>query len=771
MSENTRKRDSQYPEANKSLIVKEDNQQILPSVDVRELVPEFQDEIDLRDLLDTLIRRKTPILTVAFIVFVMVALTSFLSTPLFQAKGMIKATARKTTVTNFERPEYQFIDSKEFRQTQIDLLQSEQLVSRVIQKLALAQHKNFNPALKEGQGKQEKGGLIQGLLSSLKNFIRTDQTEEVKNILTDEAKEDFLLQDLGNKFRNSFTIQPKKNSELVGIFFKSPDPALATAVVNSIMDEFIQMHMDSNLDASKIAGQFLEKQIRAAQIKLEESELQLNQFAKKIGIFSLDPEHNLVVKQLEEVNSALAKATSERVAKEAIYKQNTQLDEKSMEQVVNNALIQGLKNQYSTLEAEYKDLSVTFQSGYPKMQQLKAKMDEISSSITKEQQQIINSIKNNYETALKTEQFLITNAEAQQKKALDLGEKSTQYKILEREVESNKSIYQSLLQRSKEIEATVGASVTNIQIIDRAKQPHFPFKPKVAKNLLVGLLAGLMLGTGIAFTLEFFGNTIKNPDELADRFHIPILGLIPFDRDIVDDRQKMAMRFYSDPRSPVSEAFRTTMTSVRLSAADHPPKTILVTSILPGAGKSSLAVNAAFSYLADEESCLIIDVDLRKPSLHKIFSQSRRKQGLSSALSGMAHFDDVITNSEFPGLDFITGGPLPPNPAELLSSKRMREILATAAERYDRVILDGPPYQGFAEILVLSHMVDGVILVVVEGETPREGVRHFRKAVVNVGGRILGSIINKTGRKKGLSSYGSYKYYAYNYNYGEENAG
>jgi capsular exopolysaccharide synthesis family protein len=382
-------------------------------------------------------------------------------------------------------------------------------------------------------------------------------------------------------------------------------------------------------------------------------------------------------------------------------------------------------------------------------------------------------IKNDYETALKKEQALISNAETQQKKALDLGEKSTQYKILEREVETNKSIYQSLLQQSKEKEASVGAAISNIQVIDKATIPLYPFKPRVARNLLLGLVLGLMLGIGLAFTLEFFDNTIKNPDELADRFHIPVLGLIPFDKEVNEDRVKMAMRFFNDPRSAVAEAFRTTMTSVRLSSADHPPKTILLTSILPGAGKSSLAVNAAFSYLADEDRCLIIDVDLRKPSLHKIFEKAKRRQGLSSALSGMAKFDDVITNSEFPGLDFITSGPLPPNPAELLSSRKMREILAQASERYDRIILDGPPYQGFAEILVLSHMVDGVILVAVEGETPREGVRHFRKAVVNVGGHILGSIINKSGRKKGFSSYGSYKYYAYNYNYkyGEQQEG
>jgi capsular exopolysaccharide synthesis family protein len=233
----------------------------------------------------------------------------------------------------------------------------------------------------------------------------------------------------------------------------------------------------------------------------------------------------------------------------------------------------------------------------------------------------------------------------------------------------------------------------------------------------------------------------------------------------------MAMKFFNEPRSPVAEAFRTTMTSVRLSVADNPPKTILVTSILPGAGKSSMSTNAAFSYLAEEESCLIIDVDLRKPSLHKIFATSRKKLGLSSVLTGMAKLDEVISKTAFPGLDFISSGPLPPNPAELLSSKRMRQLLTVATQHYDRVILDGPPYQGFAEILVLSHMVDGVILIAVEGDTPREGVKHFRKAVVNVGGRILGAIVNKSGRKKGFSSYGSYKYYAYNYKYGEENAG
>ncbi len=272
----------------------------------------------------------------------------------------------------------------------------------------------------------------------------------------------------------------------------------------------------------------------------------------------------------------------------------------------------------------------------------------------------------------------------------------------------------------------------------------------------------------MAFLFEYFDNTIKNPDEMIDRFGIPVLGLIPFDKEAVDDRKNMALKFFAEPRSPVAEAFRTTMTSVRLSVADNPPKTMLFTSVLPGAGKSSLSSNSCLSYLAEEERCLLIDADLRKPSLHQIFKDGMRGRGLSSVLSGMAKLSDVIVKTEYPGLDFISSGPLPPNPAELLSSKRMRQLLQIASQNYDRVILDGPPYQGFAEILVLSNMVDGVILISVEGDTPREGVKHFRRAVTNVGGRILGAIINKTGRKKGYSSYSGYKYYSYNYDYGSQ---
>jgi capsular exopolysaccharide synthesis family protein len=758
------KNSEQYPNIDNQIVLRNNAQQNLPSVEVREMVPEYQDEIDLRDLLDTLIRRKWTVVIVLLVCFFSAALYTFSVTPQFKARGSIKVSAQSGNLTKFDSLEGGALKTMEFQQTQVKMLQSEQLASRIIDSLDLAQNKVFNPQIEGKPGEAQAASLI----TSLKNFIRTDTSSGADSLLSEEALQQVLQNSMLNAFKTQFNVSPVKNSELIEVSFASPDPDLSAAITNAAMNEFFNMHMDGSLKASRDASKFLDKQIRNAQINLEKSEVDLQAFARKIGVVSLDPKTNLTFRQMEELNEALAKARSDRITKEARYQQNKVVGEGELTQIMNNELIQNLKNQQATLRGDYENLATTFKSDYPKMRQLKARIDDIDQRIAIEKQSIYDAIKNDYDTALQTENFLASRTEEQKQRALDLEKQATQYKIYEREVETNKSIYQSLLQRSKEIEATVGATVTNIQIIDTARSPLFPFKPRVALNLLLGIVLGLMAGVGTAFVFEYFDNTIKNPDELADRFHIPVLGLIPFDKESLDNRKTMALKFFNDPRSPVAEAFRTTMTSVRLSVADNPPKTLLFTSILPGAGKSSLSVNAGLSYLSGDEKCLLIDVDLRKPSLHKIFRNGDKGKGLSSVLTGMAKLDEVIESTDFPGLDLISSGPLPPNPAELLSSKRMRQLLEVVSQKYDRVILDGPPYQGFAEILVLANMVDGVILISAEGDTPREGVKHFRNSIANIGGRILGAIINKSGRKKGYGSYGSYKYYAYNYEYGQK---
>lgn len=757
------KKDS-YPELENKLVAREPRQQYLPSTEVREVVHELEDEIDLRDLLDVIIRRKAVILACLLLCFSAVALYTFNVTPQFKANAVLRVSAQSEKLTQFEGIEATGAKTMEFQQTQVRLLQSEQLAARVIERMDLVNNPHFNAKAAPASGEAQAQGLVETLVS----FVRPDESSDTLSLLNEENQNRIVVDQSLSRFQGRFQVSPIRNSELIEVSFSSTSPALAAEVTNTSMDEFINMHMDSKLKASHEAGRFLAKQIEGAQIKLEQSEIELQAFAKKIGIVSLDPKSNLIMRQLEELNDALAKARALRVSKEARYQQSVVEGSANHFQMIENQLIQNLKNNHASLLAEYKQLSATFKPMYPKMVQLKAQMDDIEASIYEEKQAILDSIKNDYDTAVKTEEYLAERTEEQKLRAMDLEEKATQYKIYQRGVETNKSIYQSLLQRSKEIEATVGASVTNIEVIDTARAPLFPFKPRVRINLALGFILGLMGGVGVAFLFEFFDNTIKNPDEMTDRFGIPVLGIIPFDKSVEDDPKLMALKSFNEPRSPVAEAFRTTMTSVRLSVADSPPKTLLITSILPGAGKTTLSSNSCFSYLEDDERCLLIDVDLRKPSLHRVFKDGLRGKGLSSVLSGMATLSEVITQTDYPGLDFISSGPLPPNPAELLSSKRMRQLLQLVSRNYDRIILDGPPYQGFAEILVLSNMVDGVILVSVEGNTPREGVKHFKRAVTNVGGRILGAIVNKTGQKSGYSSYSGYKYYAYNYQYGRE---
>ena len=761
------KNQDQYPNADRQIMLRDTAQQHLPSTEVRELVPDYEDEIDLRDLLDVLLRRKWTVITILLVCFFTAVLVTFSMTPQFKASGSLKVSAQAGNLTKFDNVDASALKTMEFQQTQVKMLQSEQLASRVIERLELASNKVFNPSLEAQPGEAQASGLM----DTLKGFIRADEKGDEIDLLSEEARGQMLQNSMLSRFKEQFSVTPVKNSELIEVSFASPDPELSAAIVNSAMDAFLDMHMDGNLKASRDAGKFLEKQIHAAQVKLEKSEQELQAFARKIGIVSLDPKTNLTFRQMEEFNEALAKARADRTAKEARYNQNQGPEGGELTQIMDNKLIQDLKSQHATLRAEYENLGVTFKADYPQMRQLKARMDDVEARIAAEKRGIFESIKNEYLTALKTELYLEEKTEEQKQKSLDLEGQATQYKIYEREVETNKSIYQSLLQRAKEIEATVGATMTNIQVIDAARAPLYPYKPRVAMNLLLGIALGLMGGMGAAFLLEHFDNTIKNPDELVERFRIPVLGVIPYDKQGVDDRKTMALKFYQDPRSPVAEAFRTTMTSVRLSVADNPPKTLLITSIQPGAGKSSLSVNTALSYLAEDERCLLIDVDLRKPSLHKVLAGGDKGVGLSSVLSGLVKLSEAILPTDFPNLDYIGSGPLPPNPAELLSSKRMRQLLGVVAQKYDRIILDGPPYQGFAEILVLANMVDGVILVTTEEDTPREGVKHFRNAINNIGGRILGAIINKAGRKKGLGSYGSYKYYAYDYEYGQDRKG
>lgn len=744
----------------------------LPSTEFREIIPDFEDSVDLRDYLEVVLRRKWLVLTVLTAAFVTTLVVSLSMKPVFMATGRLELSVRAPKVTKFQDVTDNVMTSmqtQEFIQTQVKLLQSESLANRVIDKLNLVLNPVFNPAVAKGEGDEEgvfkrMRTAVGGWVSAVKGIFRGSGDEKV----VDSSLEDLRLEkSVERAFLGNLQVQPERNTTIITLSFKSTDAPLARDIVNTLIQEFIDWQMDKKIDAASSAKRQLDKQIEVARIQLEKAENNLNAFAQKAGIVSLDSKLNLVYKQLEETNNALAAAETERISKEALYKQTLSGNVSSLPMVIGNTLIQNLRQEHVKLASEYQELYTTFKDDYPRLKNLKARMSDVERKIAAEENRIADSIKNDYLAAVNKEATLKRQAEEKKALAMELNERATQYKVLEREVETSKAIHQSLLERSKEVDANVGTELGNIQVVDYATQPLTPYKPNVRMNLLLAIVVGLMGGVGLAFFLEYMDNTVKRVDELSDRFQIPVLGVLPVANP--EELQDLDHLVSIKPKSSFAESIRTAKVSIQLSSAmDHPPRTLMVTSTSAGEGKTTICANLAQAFANAEEKVVIVDADLRKPRMHKVFlngnSGNGKARGLSQLLSGLCKLEDVLQKTEVPNLFFIPAGPVPPNPAELLASSRMKRVLEKLGQHFNRVIVDAPPAAGFADVLVLGNCLDGVILVSTLGQTHREALRIFRKSLYNVRGNLLGTIINKLNITNHYGSY-YYKYYKYYHYY------
>ena len=734
----------------------------LPSTEFRHAVPEWDtEEVHLRDYLDVIFRRKWLIISFLALTFITTLILTLASPKIYKASTSIEVSPQNQKVTKFEEVVSTEMRAQEFYQTQVDLLQNNALTRRVIEKLELPNH----PVIIDTLYDTGEPGVISKIKESVKKILSalissSDDKEKNPSLISEEAlKQQALLKFI----EGNLEVSPKRNSMLIGVSFTSPDRQLSQSVANAVVEEFVHWNMEKKLEASQLAREFLMKQIDRAKISLEKAEEDLNRFAKQAGIVSLDAKLNSVYRQLEELNSSLAMAEADLIGKESVYKQATLDGPSGLPQVMENQAISGLKAEYARLRSEYEDLTVTFHDDYPTVKALKMKMNSIDDRIRIEEQKVFLAIENQYKVGLRKVKTMGARVEHQKKMAIDLNERATQYKIMAREVETNKGIYQSLLERTKEIESMVGVSSSNINIIDKAMLPIMPFKPKVKLNLLLAIVVGMMGGLGLAFFLEYFTDTITNPDEISDRFHVPILGVAPLSKT---DEFPVEQTFVSDPRAPLSEAMRSTRMSIQLSGTASQAGSFVLTSTKPSEGKTTMAANLALAFAGSGERVMLVDADMRKPKLHKFFQDQddTSSPGLSRFLAGVSSKGLVCRNG-MSSVCFIPAGPVPPNPVELLASDRFAMLVQTLTRRFDRVILDGPPYLGFADSLVISRHVGGVVLVSSMGETTRNALLHFKKSVLNSQGKILGCIINKVNLSKRFGYQSYYKYYSY-YSYG-----
>lgn len=730
-------------------------EQNLLSVEYRDPIREWNpEEVHLRDYLDIIIRRRWMIINCLILVFVSVLIFTLSQTRLYKASTTIEVGTQNQKVTKFEEVEKSNLAAADYYATQVQLVQSREIIGRVVDRLNLASH----PILKD----DGETGLMVQLKKMKKDIILSfvPKSKQVAQNVSALDEEVIKRQDLIQYVVDGLDVSSSRTAMLIDIAFTSSDPHLSQAVANGIAQEFVNWQMEKKLEASDMARNFLMKQIDRTKINLEKAEAALNQFAKKARIVSMDSKLNSVLGQLENLNKTLAQAKADLIEKEAAYLQAKKDGPSVLPEVMESEMIGQLKADYVSILSEYELMSVTFHNDYPAVKALIGRMNSIKRLIQAEEEKIFRAIQHRFESAKAKVARMERHLKAQMQLTLDLNERTTQYAIMAREVETNKQIYQSLLERSREIESMAGISSSNIYVVDEADLPLLPSKPNIKRNMVLALVLGLISGIGMAFFLEYFTDHVANPDEISERYQIPILGIVPVAKN---ENYPLEKKFIKDPRAPFSEAMRTTRVSLQLSGAGTKSKSFVITSTKPREGKTTLASNLALTFAGAGEKVVVVDADLRRPRIHKVFSDigdAKCNSGLSNFLAG-ADGEEILQSNGIGNLNFITAGPIPPNPVELLASENFAKLMKRLEKHFDRVIVDGPPCQGFADIMVLSQHVGGVVLVSGMGETTRDSLRQFKKSMINVNGSILGCIVNKVELSKRYGYQSNYKYYEY----------
>ena len=706
-------------------------------------IPGQTNETHIYDYLRTFYKWRRVSLVCFAVIVGTVAIASFTMTPVYKATTRILIEREAPKVLNMQELLPIDANSTEFYQTQYKVLQSRSLALRVIHELNLSQNPVFNPQKQKGKD---------------------------ASTLDKKAKETSLV----GRFLKPLKIDPIRNSRLVDISYESTDRHLASDIANMMAKGFIEQNMAWTSETSGQAKDFLTKQIEEQKKTLEESEQALQGYKEQYGIVQITPfqgdkeKENIAMQKLGGLTGRLVDEQSRRVEVEARYKEVQDLLSKgvpieSMPQVMDNYLIQRLKENEARLVTQMSELSEKYGEKHPKMTQLKSEIEANRQKIRSESQNVLRSIKNELAIARAREANARSAVEGQKAETQKLSERSIQYSVLAREADKNRELYENLLKRLKETSVEGELGTTNVRIVDRAEVPVTPSRPKPLQYILLSVVVGLFMGGGLAFFFEYLDNTIKTPDDIEKYVEAPCLALIPridFMEEIGQKVLSPEIIVHHKPKSTLAEGFRSLRTAVLFSSPDTPLKTILISSFIPKEGKTFITANLALVIAYSGESVLLVDADMRKPQMHKVFGLENR-QGLSNVIVGEE--PNIHRSVLHEKLDIMTCGPIPPNPAELLGSKRMAEFIDRMKGTYDKIILDSPPISSVTDAVVLSKLMDSVVYVIHGGTTTREAAQHGSRVMRDIDAKVIGAVLNNI--DIGRESYYYSHYYHYYYHY------
>jgi len=734
-----------------------------------------EQQIDIRDYLRVIMKRRWTVITFLAIIVITVTIHAFTATPIYEATTRLIIDKENPNVVSIQ--EVMAIDASgtDYYQTQYKIIESRTVSREVIRQLHLEESEEFFPKPKDDLISNLKRSIKETLTfwkDSITSLLRTEHKATFKTFSIPDTAEEYDPDSLlVSGFIDRVKVSPIRNSRLVDVSFQGKDPVLATRIVNTLANAYIGQNLETKLSAVKDAVRWLHSRIGEERKKVEKAEQTLLRYKEKHSIvtgFSDDVEI-VTAQKLAQLNAKVVEAESKRVEAETRYKQAMAMQRTpdmlgSIPEVLNNELIRHIKTMEVELYKRMSELSKKYGQKHPQMVAIGSELKTLQKRKTQEVNRVIGSLKNEYMVALAKDNALKAALSKQKKESLELNQKAIQYSVLQREAESARHMYELLIKRFKETTLTADMRTGNIRIIDRAEVPKYPVKPKKKLNILLAIIVGLVTGVGLAFFFEYLDNTIKIPEDVKQHLKIPYLGPAPlFYKDSKgssgDDTDRGLVTLHS-PKSSASESYRGMRTSILFSSAESAPQAILITSAGPREGKTITTANLAIAMAQADSKVIILDCDMRRPRIHKLFGVPR-DQGISNLLVGSSDVDGVIFHTPLPNLDIIPCGAIPPNPSEILGSARMVNLLNDLRKHYAHILIDSPPSTAVTDAVVLSKSVDGVILVIRAGDTAREIVKNGIAQLESVGAHILGAVLNGIDISK--DSYYYYQYYYYYY--------
>jgi exopolysaccharide transport family protein len=716
-------------------------------------------ESALGEYVRVLMKRKWTVLTCLITIFSIVAIASLKMTPVYEASGSIAINKPDSGLVNFNNsPTFSvdYYDPTEM-ETEVKILQSDLLALQVIKELALDRRPEF-------------GGRTSTLPSSLD--LAPDPLQ------ADSGRTTSLL----SSFRGSLRVALAPSTHIIEVHYRSPDKDLAANVVNTLMTTYTENNFKSRFDSTMQASDWLSKQLVDLQMKVETSQEKLVRYQKEHEILGIDEKQNITTAKLDELNKALTAAESERMDKESVYRLVEAGDTDTIASAANvlddagagsqsaTNLLETLRTKAADLKIQAAELSTQFGPSYPKLAQINNQLNEIDTQLVAETKKISGKIKGQYMAALQREGMLHDALEKQKQEANKLNESAIEYSLLKRDLDTNRQLYEGLLEKLKQAGVSAGLRSNNFRIVDVARVPPAPIEPNIPRNLSFAFMLGLTSGIGLAFLLEGLDSTVRTTEQAQMISGLPPLGMIPLGsrstreganskRLVIASSSKEAVELITQvrPQSQMAESYRALRTSLLLSNLGAPPKVIMVTSALPQEGKTTTSINTAVVLAQKGIRVLLIDADLRRPSIHKTLGMGPRS-GLSNVLTGSATLENAITRSPIlPNLDVLPAGTPPPNPAELLASTNMRDVLQQLRGEYDHVVVDTPPTLSVTDAVVLSPRADAIVLVIRSGQTTKQALRRSRDILTQVNAKVSGVLLNAVD----LSSPDYYYYYEY----------